>query len=121
MTNTEMETKILGYMKEHPTAPLSADELLQALTLEGADLKLFWTVMKELEDRGQVIKTRFNTYGLPAAMGLVVGRCQVTSKGFAFVIPEEKTEDRGSVHPGQQPQRRHGRGYGDRPGDAERL
>ena len=93
MTNTEMETKILGYMKEHPTAPLSADELLQALTLEGADLKLFWTVMKELEDRGQVIKTRFNTYGLPAAMGLVVGRCQVTSKGFAFVIPEEKTED----------------------------
>lgn len=93
MTNTEMETKILGYMKEHPTAPLSADELLQALTLEGADLKLFWTVIKELEDRGQVIKTRFNTYGLPAAMGLVVGRCQVTSKGFAFVIPEEKTED----------------------------
>ena len=38
MTNTEMETKILGYMKEHPTAPLSADELLQALTLEGADM-----------------------------------------------------------------------------------
>ena len=35
MTNTEMETKILGYMKEHPTAPLSADELLQALTWKG--------------------------------------------------------------------------------------
>lgn len=93
MINTEMETKILGYMKDHPTAPLSADELIQALALKGADLKLFWTVMEELETRGQVVKTRFNTYGLPAAMGLVVGRCQVTSKGFAFVIPEEKTED----------------------------
>ena len=55
MTNTEMETKILGYMKEHTTAPLTADALLKALTLEGADLKLFWTVMQELEDRGQVI------------------------------------------------------------------
>lgn len=93
MTNTELENRLLGYMKEHPVAPLGAEELLKALALEGSDLKLFWQVLKDLEDRGQVVKTRFNTYGLPAAMGLVVGRCQVTSKGFAFVIPEEKTAD----------------------------
>lgn len=93
MTNTELETRLLGYMKEHPVAPVGAEELLKALTLEGNDLKLFWQVLKDLEDRGQVVKTRFNTYGLPAAMGLVVGRCQVTSKGFAFVVPEEKTAD----------------------------
>lgn len=93
MTNTELETRLLGYMKEHPVAPVGAEELLKALALEGDDLKLFWQVLKDLEDRGQVVKTRFNTYGLPAAMGLVVGRCQVTSKGFAFVIPEEKTAD----------------------------
>lgn len=93
MTNTELETRLLGYMKEHPVAPVGAEELLKALALEGNDLKLFWQVLKDLEDRGQVVKTRFNTYGLPAAMGLVVGRCQVTSKGFAFVVPEEKTAD----------------------------
>lgn len=93
MTNTELETRLLGYMKEHPVAPVGAEELLKALALEGNDLKLFWQVLKDLEERGQVVKTRFNTYGLPAAMGLVVGRCQVTSKGFAFVVPEEKTAD----------------------------
>ena len=76
MTNTELENRLLGYMKEHPVAPLGAEELLKALALEGSDLKLFWQVLKDLEDRGQVVKTRFNTYGLPAAMGLVVGRCQ---------------------------------------------
>jgi ribonuclease R len=36
------------------------------------------------------VKTRFDTFGLPEKMGLVVGRMQVTSKGFGFVIPDNK-------------------------------
>jgi ribonuclease R len=93
MTNNEMQERILGYVKEHAAAPLEAEAILKALQLEGADLKLFWLELKELEDNGTLIKTRCSTYGLPAAMGLVVGRIQITSKGFGFVIPAEKTEE----------------------------
>ena len=93
MINTEMETKILGYMKDHPIAPLSADELIQALALKGADLKLFWTVMEDLETRGQVVKTRFNTYWPLAAMGLVVGLVPGDQQGLCLCDPGRKTED----------------------------
>ena len=93
MTNNEMQERILGYVKEHAAAPLEAEAILKALQLEGADLKLFWLELKELEDNGTLIKTRYSTYGLPVAMGLVVGRIQITSKGFGFVIPAEKTEE----------------------------
>ena len=42
---------------------------------------------------GLLVKTRFNTLGLPRAMGLVTGRLQVTQKGYGFVVPLEKTEE----------------------------
>lgn len=93
MKQNEIKTQILDYVKAHPAAPLAPEELLKALAIAGEDMKLFWKALEELEETGTLIKTRYNTYGLPAAMGLVTGRCQVTSKGFAFVIPPEKTED----------------------------
>ena len=43
-----------------------------------------------MEQNGEIIKTRFDTYGLPEKMGLVAGRFQLTSKGFGFVIPDNK-------------------------------
>ena len=56
------------------------------------NLDHFWKDMLELEENGEIIKTRFGTYGLPEKMGLVVGRFQLTSKGFGFVIPDNKGE-----------------------------
>ena len=50
----------------------------------------FWQELLALEQNGEIIKTRFDTYGLPEKMGLVAGRFQLTSKGFGFVIPDNK-------------------------------
>jgi ribonuclease R len=44
----------------------------------------------ELEKEGYIVKTRFETYGLPEKMGLVAGRFQLSSKGFGFLIPDNK-------------------------------
>lgn len=86
MNRKELEEQITAYMTANP-APLSADDLQGAIALSDKDQDLYEEVMKDLEENGVIVRTRFDTFGLPQAMGLVTGRCQVTSKGFGFVVP----------------------------------
>lgn len=43
-----------------------------------------------MEEKGLVIRTRSNRYGLPEKMNLVRGKLIGHARGFAFVVPEEK-------------------------------
>lgn len=83
--------KILAFMRDGSYAPMTSEELLDALAGECSATK-FWQELLALEKNGEIIKTRFETYGLPEKMGLVAGRFQLTSKGFGFVIPDNKGE-----------------------------
>ncbi len=76
-------------MRDGSYAPMTAEELLDALAGECGATQ-FWQELLALEQNGEIIKTRFETYGLPERMGLVAGRFQLTSKGFGFVIPDNK-------------------------------
>ena len=78
-------------MREGSYAPMTAEELLDALCGQCGATR-FWEELLALEQNGEIIKTRFETYGLPEKMGLVAGRFQLTSKGFGFVIPDNKGE-----------------------------
>ena len=78
-------------MRSSSYAPQTAEALIETIPISG-NLDHFWKDMLELEENGEIIKTRFGTYGLPEKMGLVVGRFQLTSKGFGFVIPDNKGE-----------------------------
>lgn len=68
---------------------MTSEELMDALAGTCSPNK-FWQELLALEQNGEIIKTRFDTYGLPEKMGLVAGRFQLTSKGFGFVIPDNK-------------------------------
>ena len=83
--------KILAFMRDSSYAPMTSEELLDALAGECSATK-FWQELLSLEQNGEIIKTRFETYGLPEKMGLMAGRFQLTSKGFGFVIPDNKGE-----------------------------
>lgn len=85
----KIHEKILNLMRDGSYAPLTAEELLDALAGECSATD-FWQELLALEQNGEIIKTRFDTYGLPEKMGLVAGRFQLTSKGFGFVIPDNK-------------------------------
>ena len=85
------KTTILDFMRSSSYAPQTAEALIETIPISG-NLDHFWKDMLELEENGEIIKTRFGTYGLPEKMGLVVGRFQLTSKGFGFVIPDNKGE-----------------------------
>lgn len=85
------KTTILDFMRGSSYAPQTAEEMIETIPVTG-NLDHFWKDLLELEENGDIIKTRFGTYGLPEKMGLVVGRFQLTSKGFGFVIPDNKGE-----------------------------
>lgn len=91
MKSKEIKEIIIDFMREQGYAPMSAEDLLDALS-EKAEFNAnkFWQELMALEQNGEIIKTRFETYGLPEKMGLVTGRFQLTSKGFGFVIPDNK-------------------------------
>lgn len=93
MQTKDVREKILNFMREESYAPMTSEELVDAL---GHDVNpnKFWDELLALEQNGEIIKTRFETYGLPEKMGLVAGRFQLTSKGFGFVIPDTRATDR---------------------------
>src|SRR5574344_1629607 len=84
-----MKDKILEFMRGASYAPMSAEEMIFAIPVK-ENPQVFWDALAVLQESGEIVKTRFETFGLPEKMGLVVGRLQLTSKGFGFVIPDNK-------------------------------
>lgn len=49
--------------------------------------------LNELEEEGELVRTRKNRYGLAERMNLVRGTIQMHAKGFAFLIPDDEDKD----------------------------
>lgn len=86
--------KLLSFMKEEAYKPLTVQELEAAFGIEeAADFKEFVKALVVMEEKGLVVRTRSNRYGLPEKMNLVRGKLIGHERGFAFVVPEEKGTD----------------------------
>lgn len=72
---------------------MTLDQLLKAFGLEGRDRERFRKQLAQMEQAGEVIRTRWDRYGVPERMNLVVGRLQGHAKGFAFVIPDDHRQE----------------------------
>ena len=77
-------------MQRESYAPMTAEEMIFAIPVKEEPMHEFWDAILDLEQDGYIVKTRFDTYGLPEKMGLVAGRFQLSSKGFGFLIPDNK-------------------------------
>jgi len=92
-----MKDKIQAYFNETGTKPLAVHELEEALEIkEAVDFKELVKALNELEDNGQLVRTRKNRFGLPEKMNLIRGKIQMHAKGFAFLIPDD--EDRADIY-----------------------
>ena len=89
-TEKNLKERILDFMRGAAYAPMTAEEVLSAMHVTDVPVNDFWQALLELQQSGYIVKTRFDTYGLPERMGLVAGRFQLSSKGFGFVIPDNK-------------------------------
>ncbi|WP_096436911.1 ribonuclease R [Alteribacter populi] len=85
---------VLNYMKEEADKPLSIKDLEEALEVsDSSQFKAFVKLLNELEEEGELVRTRSNRYGLPDRMNLIRGTVIMHPKGFAFVRTEEGFDD----------------------------
>ncbi|KUP05635.1 ribonuclease R [Bacillus coahuilensis m2-6] len=86
--------RVLSYMKDEAYKPLTVQELEEAFGIQGSEtFKEFVKALVYMEEKGLIIRTRSNRYGLPEKMNLVRGRLSAHAKGFAFVITDEPGMD----------------------------
>ena len=101
--------KLLHYMKDEAYKPLTVQELEQAFGIEdSSDFKEFVKALVHMEEKGLVVRTRSNRYGLPQKMNLVRGKLTGHAKGFAFVIPDEPGMDDIFIPPNETNNAMHG-------------
>src|SRR4051794_4479245 len=82
--------KLLQYMRDEAYKPLTVQELEEAFGIQdSSDFKEFVKALVKMEEKGLVVRTRSNRYGLPQKMNLFRGKLTGHAKGFAFVTPED--------------------------------
>jgi ribonuclease R len=101
--------RLLQYMKDEAYKPLTVQELEQAFGIEDSTtFKDFVKALVIMEEKGLVVRTRSNRYGLPEKMNLIRGKLTGHAKGFAFVIPEEPGMDDIFIPPNETNNAMHG-------------
>ncbi|TKC15280.1 ribonuclease R [Robertmurraya kyonggiensis] len=101
--------RLLTYMEDEAYKPLTVQELEAAFGIEDStDFKDFVKALVKMEEKGLVVRTRSNRYGLPGKMNLVRGKLTGHAKGFAFVIPDEPGLDDIFIPPNETNNAMHG-------------
>jgi len=86
-----LQEQILTYFKESGTKPLTVHDLEEIFSMHDVDdYKTLIKTLNDLEQSGQLIRTRKNRFGLPEKMNLLRGKIDMNRKGFAFLIPEDE-------------------------------
>ena len=96
-------------MKDEAYKPLTVQELEAAFGIaDSSDFKEFVKALVQMEEKGLVVRTRSNRYGLPQKMNLIRGKLTGHAKGFAFVIPDEPGMDDIFIPPNETNTAMHG-------------
>ncbi len=73
--------------------PVLDIDLFGEFDIEKSEAAAFLETLHELEETGQLFRTKKDKYALPELMNLILGKVSGTQKGFAFVIPQDKQID----------------------------
>src|SRR5690625_987937 len=97
--SNNLKERLLNYFDENRTGPQSVQELEGELQIgDSVEFKELVIALNELEEAGQLVRTRKNRFGLPEKMNLVRGRIQMNKKGFAFLIPDDEEHPDVYIH-----------------------
>ncbi|KGP72010.1 ribonuclease R [Pontibacillus yanchengensis] len=95
----ELKQQIMDFIHENTSKPLSVQEIEEMAQYdEDQDFSSLMKTLNELEEEGELVRTRKNRYGLPEKMNLTRGRIQMHQKGFAFLIPDDEDKDDIYIH-----------------------
>jgi len=101
------EGQILRLMEDEER-PLLIREILRRLCLKTEEKQRAKELLRDLTDKGKIVKIRGNRYGLPTKMNLVVGKVKCHPDGYGFVIPEKEGEEDLFVGPRNLKEAMHG-------------
>lgn len=87
---SKITEKILDFMRQEAYKPITEEELSIIFNMGKKDIKMFHSILEDMEKEGLVVKTRKNTYGVPEKMNLIVGKLQGHPKGYGFIIPDDE-------------------------------
>lgn len=80
--------KLLEFMREEAYNPMTDNELASIFNLKTNDIVSFYSVLEDMEKKGEIIKTKKKRYAAPERMNLMVGKLQMHTKGFGFILSE---------------------------------
>lgn len=87
-------TKITKVMRQKAYKPLNFKELTDLFNIQDKrSMKSLQSLLDSMEKEGEIIKTRYQRYGLPEKMNLLVGTVQGHTNGFAFILPDDPREE----------------------------
>lgn len=81
---------ILAFMEEQAYKPMNIKELKQVFGVTKHEYKDFEKMLRDMEKDGQIVKTRTEHYGIPARMGLVLGKLQGHQKVMDLLYQKKK-------------------------------
>lgn len=85
------EKRIVDHIVKAPV-PVALSELLKQFRIRPADKREFRNLLRQLERAGRIMRVRGKSYAAPSGKsGRIVGRLQVTARGFGFVRPDWST------------------------------
>ena len=84
---------LLELIREVTYKPMTIEELLSEFGQEGSASAELQQLLSQLEEAGEVVRTRTKRYGAPERMNLVLGRLEVKAKGFGFLVPDQGGAD----------------------------
>src|SRR5690606_6960994 len=89
-----LDQRLLAYMREEAYKPLTVQEIEEQFGFEDADeFKELVKTLVKLEEKGLLVRSRANRYGVPERMNLLVGKFIGHPRGFGFVALEEAVRD----------------------------
>lgn len=84
------KAELLAFMREEAYRPMTYREMEEYFELPDAEaFKNFLIMLNELEEEGEIVRTRTDRYGVPERMNLIRGKLQAHPKGFGFLIPDD--------------------------------
>lgn len=85
--------RIVEFLRDEAGHPLKAEELIEELGVDQAEIETFKKLLDELEAQGILYRVRTQGYAAPSRINLVVGTLHVIRSGAGFVVPDDGDED----------------------------
>lgn len=83
-----IKERILELFNTEIENPIMDIDLAKKLDIDPAQYKMIFGILNEMAESGILIATKKKKYGTPAMFGMVIGKLEMTQRGFGFVVPE---------------------------------